>query len=69
MLCVGVLIGFFVGLLPGLGGSVTLAMMLPFVIGMDPLSALSLLLGVHAVTATTGDVTSIVFGIPRSGSS
>ena len=67
MLVIGVMIGFVVGILPGLGGSVTMAMMLPYVIGMEPLSALALLLGVHSVTATTGDITSITFGIPGEG--
>jgi TctA family transporter len=63
----GVFIGFWVGILPGLGGTVTLALMLPFVYGMEPVQAFAFLLGMHSVVATTGDLTSILFGIPGEG--
>ncbi|MGE3711265.1 MAG: tripartite tricarboxylate transporter permease, partial [Hyphomicrobiaceae bacterium] len=61
---VGIAIGFLVGILPGLGGPVTLALMLPFIFTMTPVEAFSFLLGMAAVTATTGDITSILFGVP-----
>jgi TctA family transporter len=61
---IGVAIGFTVGILPGLGGPTTLALMLPFVIKMTPVEAFAFLLGMLAVTNTTGDITSILFGIP-----
>jgi TctA family transporter len=61
---IGVAIGFVVGLLPGLGGPTTLALMLPFVLRMTPVEAFAFLLGMLAVTHTTGDITSILFGIP-----
>lgn len=64
---IGVAVGFWVGLLPGLGGSTTLALMLPFVFRMQPVQAFAFLLGMHSVTATTGDITSILFGIPGEG--
>ena len=64
LLVLGVAIGFVVGILPGLGGAVTLALMLPFVYDMDPIPAFAFLLGMHAVVATTGDITSVLFGIP-----
>ena len=60
----GVVLGFWVGLLPGLGGVTTLALMLPFIYGMDPVDAFAFLLGMHSVVATTGDITSILFGVP-----
>lgn len=60
----GIAIGFMVGILPGIGGPVTLALMLPFVFAMDPVEAFSFLLGMTAVTVTTGDITSILFGVP-----
>ena len=47
--------GFAVGILPGLGGVVALALMLPFTFSMDPVSAFAFLLGMLAVTGTTGD--------------
>ncbi|HET8568986.1 MAG TPA: tripartite tricarboxylate transporter permease [Candidatus Limnocylindria bacterium] len=64
LLLVGVAVGFIVGILPGLGGAVTLALMLPFIYEMDPIPAFAFLLGMHAVVATTGDITSVLFGIP-----
>jgi len=63
----GMLIGFAVGILPGLGGATTLALMLPFIYNMEPTTAFAFLLGSNAVTATTGDVTSILFGVPGEG--
>jgi len=64
---VGIFIGFWVGILPGLGGAATLALMLPFIYKMDPTSAFAFLLGSNSVTATTGDITSILFGVPGEG--
>jgi putative tricarboxylic transport membrane protein len=64
---VGIFIGFWVGILPGLGGAATLALMLPFIYNMDPTSAFAFLLGSSAVTATTGDITSVLFGVPGEG--
>ena len=69
-LLLGAAVGFIVGLLPGLGGLSTLALMLPFVYTIkDPIQAFSFLLGMHAITGTTGDITSILFGIPGEGTS
>src|SRR3989338_4650374 len=64
---VGIFIGFWAGILPGLGGAAPLALMLPFIYKMDPTSAFAFLLGSNAVTATTGDITSILFGVPGEG--
>ena len=61
---IGGAIGFWVGILPGLGGGTTLALMLPFIYKMTPQEAFPFLLGMHSVTATTGDITSVLFGIP-----
>jgi TctA family transporter len=64
LLLLGIVIGFAVGILPGIGGLVTLALMLPFVFDMKPQDAFAFLLGMLAVTSTTGDITSILFGVP-----
>ncbi|MFC1815671.1 tripartite tricarboxylate transporter permease [Thermodesulfobacteriota bacterium] len=61
---IGCSIGFWVGILPGLGGGATMAIMLPFIYNMTPQEAFPFLLGMHSVVATTGDITSILFGIP-----
>jgi putative tricarboxylic transport membrane protein len=65
----GVGLGFWVGLLPGLGGATTLALMLPFIYPMQPVEAFAFLLGMHAVVATTGDITSVLFGLPGEATS
>ena len=64
LLLAGVTVGFLVGILPGLGGPVTLALMLPFTFSMQPIEAFAFLLGMLVVTSTTGDLTSVLFGIP-----
>jgi TctA family transporter len=64
LMLVGIALGFAVGILPGLGGPTTLALMLPFIFTMQPAEAFAFLLGMAAVTATTGDITSILFGVP-----
>ena len=69
-LLIGAGVGFVVGILPGLGGLATLALMLPFAYTIqDPIATFSFLLGMHAITGTTGDITSILFGIPGEGTS
>ena len=64
LMMLGVLIGFVVGILPGLGGPTAMALMLPFVVKMTPVEAFAFLLGMACVCPTTGDITSILFGIP-----
>ena len=64
LMCVGLAIGFVVGILPGLGGPTAMALMLPFIFKMTPVEAFAFLLGMTAVTATTGDITSVLFGVP-----
>ncbi len=69
IMLLGIAVGLAVGILPGLGGAATLALMLPFVYPMDAESAFAFLLGMHAVTATAGDITSVLFGIPGEATS
>lgn len=61
---IGITIGMVVGILPGLGTTVTMALMLPFVFTMTPFEAFAFLLGMYSVTATTGDITSVLVGVP-----
>ena len=69
LMLLGIAIGFVVGILPGLGGAVTLALMLPFTFDMQPVEAFAFLLGMWVVTATTGDITSVLFGVPGEATS
>jgi putative tricarboxylic transport membrane protein len=64
LMMVGIAVGFVVGILPGLGGPTAMALMLPFIFKMSAVEAFAFLLGMTAVTATTGDITSVLFGVP-----
>jgi len=64
LILLGVGIGYFFGIVPGLSGLVALTLLLPFVYGMEPNSALVFLLAAHAVAVTGGSVTAILLGIP-----
>jgi TctA family transporter len=64
LMMVGIGVGFVVGILPGLGGPTAMALMLPFIFKMSAVEAFAFLLGMTAVTATTGDITSVLFGVP-----
>jgi len=65
----GVLIGLVVGLLPGLGGISGMALILPFIYGMDPTAALAMMIGVTAVTTTSDTFPSVMMGVPGSSGS
>lgn len=63
-LVIGVVAGSIVGIIPGLNGLTALALMIPFVYGMDPAVGLSFLLATHAVVNTASSVPAILLGIP-----
>ena len=64
----GVLLGSIIGFVPGIGGRTTLAILLPFIVKMDPASALVLIVGIHAIGNTADTIPAILFGIPGSTS-
>ncbi|MCW1934939.1 tripartite tricarboxylate transporter permease [Pararhodobacter zhoushanensis] len=68
-LVIGVLVGLVVGILPGLGGIAGMSILLPFLYGMDPTSALGMLIGMVAVIPTGDTFTSVMMGIPGSSAS
>jgi TctA family transporter len=68
MLIVGVLAGLVMGLIPGLGGTGAVAILLPVTFGMDPASALALLIGALAVVHTSDTVSAVLIGAPGSAS-
>ena len=67
LMIIGVLVGIFMGVAPGVGGKLGLVLLIPFVYGMDPLAGAVFLLAMHAVVHTAGAVTSIVLGVPGEG--
>lgn len=68
-LVLGVVIGSVIGALPGLGGTVGMAILLPFVFGMDPYTGMALLIGMMAVIHTADTFPSVLLGIPGSAGS
>jgi TctA family transporter len=60
----GVLIGLVLGVIPGLGGIVGLALLIPFTHGLDGYSAFALLLGMAAVTTVSDFIPAVLFGVP-----
>ncbi|WP_110708022.1 tripartite tricarboxylate transporter permease [Salinicola sp. CR57] len=65
----GVMIGLLVGIIPGLGGIAGMALLLPFLYGMEPGLALGMLMGMIAVIPTGDTFTSVLMGIPGSSAS
>jgi TctA family transporter len=68
-MAIGVLLGLIVGIIPGLGGIVGLSLLIPFLYGMDQVSALAMLVGLLAVIPTSDTFTSVLMGIPGSTAS
>jgi len=60
-------IGIFFGSVPGLGGKLGIALLIPFVFNMDMVPGAVFLLAMHAVVHTGGQIPSILFGVPGTG--
>ncbi len=69
ILSLGVVIGLILGIIPGIGGLVGLAILLPFTFSMDPYTAFAFLLGMAAVTATGDTIPAVLFGVPGTAAS
>jgi putative tricarboxylic transport membrane protein len=64
ILVLGVFIGLAIGCMPGLGGVVALAVLIPFTYNLDAPTSFALLLGVAAVTTTSDLIPAVLFGVP-----
>ena len=65
-LLLGIGFGLIVGVLPGFGGSVGLALLLPFIYGMDPIAGLAMMIGLLSVVSTSDTFPAVLIGIPGS---
>ncbi|CAN1535839.1 Protein of unknown function DUF112, transmembrane [Sphingomonadaceae bacterium] len=65
----GVLIGTAVGVLPGLGPSVAIALLLPLTFGLEPTTAFILFGGIYYGTMYGGSTTSILINTPGDAAS
>lgn len=66
-LTIGMAIGLVFGFLPGLAGLATLALLMPVIIGMEPVQGLAFILGAYGAQSFGGSITSILFNVPGSG--
>jgi TctA family transporter len=64
ILAAGVLVGLTIGVIPGLGGIVGIALLIPFTFELDAYSAFAFLIGMGAVTTTSDTIPAVLFGVP-----
>jgi TctA family transporter len=66
---VGVALGTFIGVLPGVGPLVTIAVLLPLTFGLTPEASIIMLAGIYYGAAYGGSTTAILVNIPGETSS
>jgi putative tricarboxylic transport membrane protein len=66
---IGFLVGGVGGAIPGIGAPLTLALMVPFTLGLEPAGALVLLIGAYSGSAYAGSIPSILINTPGTPSS
>ncbi len=66
---VGTILGTMIGVLPGLGPTATIAMLLPITFGLPPVSALIMLSGIYYGAQYGGSTTAILVNLPGESSS
>jgi len=66
---VGVLLGTLVGVLPGLGPTATIAMLLPATFVLPPIAALIMLAGIYYGSQYGGSTTAILINLPGESAS
>jgi TctA family transporter len=66
---IGVLLGTLVGVLPGIGPTATIAMLLPITFSLSPAAALIMLAGIYYGAQYGGSTTAILINLPGESSS
>jgi putative tricarboxylic transport membrane protein len=61
---IGVVLGTAVGVLPGIGPTATIALLLPITFGLEPVSALIMLAGIYYGAQYGGSTTAILINLP-----
>jgi putative tricarboxylic transport membrane protein len=69
MCVVGVVLGTIIGVMPGLGPSATIAMLLPLTFKLEPTGAMIMLAGIYYGAKYGGSTTSILLNVPGESSS
>ncbi|EFW90203.1 hypothetical protein ZOD2009_21457 [Haladaptatus paucihalophilus DX253] len=68
LILLGVLIGIIGGALPGVGGALTVAIAMPFTLGMGSTSAIIFLMAIYNGVMYGGSISSILFNVPGDSS-
>jgi putative tricarboxylic transport membrane protein len=68
LILVGLLIGTIIGILPGIGATMTTALLLPFTMVMEPIPALCMLLSLYCANAFAGAISAVLVNVPGSSS-
>ena len=66
---IGVVVGTFVGVLPGFGPTTTIALLLPLTFKLDPVASLIMLAGIYYGAHHAGSTTAIMLNMPGEPSS
>src|SRR5512141_2265138 len=66
---IGVIFGTIVGILPGLGPTAGIAILIPLTFGMDPVSAIIMLCGIYYGAMYGGTATSVLLNVPGESAS
>jgi putative tricarboxylic transport membrane protein len=66
-LFIGVIVGIFFGIIPGIGGSITLALLIPITFGMDSTQALILIIAAYGACTFGGAISAILINTPGTG--
>ena len=66
---IGVTIGMFVGILPGIGPVAGTAILIPITFGMDPIAAIIMLSGIFYGAMYGGTITSVLINVPGESAS
>jgi putative tricarboxylic transport membrane protein len=65
----GAFIGTMIGVLPGIGPTAAIAMLLPLTLGLDPVTAIIMIAGIYYGTCYGGSTTAILVNIPGEAQS
>jgi TctA family transporter len=66
---IGVMLGTLIGVLPGIGATATIAMLLPITFQLEPVSSLIMLSGIYYGAQYGGSTTAILINMPGESSS
>jgi putative tricarboxylic transport membrane protein len=67
-MALGVFVSTVIAILPGIGGVVALALLIPLTYVLDPLAGFAVLIAAVAVTGTGNTITAVLFGMPGTPS-